>query len=580
MGIHQKGRREKKIIVTTMSKLFTHFALTSIQAGLILLSVGCAARPQDVFFQPTAAETPKQHVSTDLFTNSPATIRSTLAEELRAQPQNGYLHLLNGLSYQMEDQSQQSLALAKVGYDAAVKFTPDHFWSRYLAGAAALDLQNYAEAAEHFCHAILTDPNRPHAFLGLAIAAYLTGDLSVARLAAERAFALTPTNPSVLRTAAYVAAARGERDRLELVLTKAASVPAAAQDLESRKTRLTQLLRTAQLRESIPSTESPIENPSAPPPTTTNKDDLKQMMVEVTLLLNEASTVHNTGINLLDGLTTQFGLDYLRNDQNATLTPRNISTLLTTTLRVPQITYSLNIFNTKTDFYRVLARPSLVTFLGEQSEFFIGRTVTVGVSGINLGTLQPVDVGTSVKITLVELTHDRAKFKIDTNRSFFAQEAGGTFQQSLTTFKQTVGATAEVYFGKTLILSGLYEAVDVGTSSRTPIIGEVPLLNNLFNARTRTQRRDVALVLITPRFPGAIETNASQFRGETLAKLLTMWKELVDPASNMDAIITTLQQRGQTDHLTLSKSGDLRLPAVTEPETVKSVVTETLAQLR
>jgi hypothetical protein len=59
-----------------------------------------------------------------------------------------------------------------------------------------------------------------------------------------------------------------------------------------------------------------------------------------------------------------------------------------------------------------------------------------------------------------------------------------------------------------------------------------------------------------------------------------MWKELVDPASNMDAIITTLQQRGQTDHLTLSKSGDLRLPAVTEPETVKSVVTETLAQLR
>src|SRR6185295_8956900 len=100
---------------------------------------------------------------------------------------------------------------------------------------------------------------------------------------------------------------------------------------------------------------------------------------------------------------------------------------------------------------------------------------SVGVSGINLGFVQPIDIGTSVKVTPSEITPAHARFKIEVVRSFVASDLGGTFAQSLTTYKQSVNGTVEVDFGKTAILSGLYEAVDLGATSKVPVLGDVPI---------------------------------------------------------------------------------------------------------
>jgi type II secretory pathway component GspD/PulD (secretin) len=218
------------------------------------------------------------------------------------------------------------------------------------------------------------------------------------------------------------------------------------------------------------------------------------------------SIAHSAGINLLDGLTVQFGLDYATEEKWMTGAPTAFTRLFTTALRVPEITYSLNLFNTKDDFYRVITRPSLVASLHETSEFFIGRTVSVAVSSINLGDIQLIDLGTYVRVTPVTISPTEAQFKIEVIRSFPIENAPGTFEQSLTAFKQTVTATAEVEFGKTLILSGLYEGVDPGGYSKTPGVGDVPGVDTFFNARRRQERRDVALVLVTPKLVGFVDT--------------------------------------------------------------------------
>jgi Tfp pilus assembly protein PilF len=564
----------------------TRIFIRTIQVSMVVALAGCAAQTHDVLRPSASGDKSLQNISAALLEGKPAVARETLAAALRSQPQNGYFHLLNGLSYQIEDSSLQSLDLAKVGYDAAVKFAPGHFWSHYLAGSVGFDRHDYAEAAEHFCRAILDDPSRPQAFLGLAISAYFAGDLGVAHAAADRALTLEPKDPLALRTAAYIAAARGERGRLDAVLTKAKTVPIAAQDLALHKTRLTQLLRTAslapwQVEWKEDSDKKQLDSQSAQSTGPKENAGPNQVMVEITLLLNQGSNTQNTGINLLDGLTSQFGLDYLIEKKVQSGAPDSLSRILTTALHVPQITYSLNLFNRKSDFYRVIARPSLVASVGQQSEFFIGRTLTVGVSGINLGTLIPVDVGTNIKVLLIESTPDHAKFKVDVLRSFFAQETGNsTFQQSLTTFKQVVAATAEVEFGKTLILSGLYEGVEVGSLSKTPGLGDIPGVDAFFNARTRTDRRDVALVLVTPRLPGPLETGTREFRGDTLSRLLSLWKDLIDPTANMDAIIGTIERRYGMSKLFPAKVGDLRLPSVSNPDTVRSIIKDTMAQLQ
>lgn len=299
-------------------------------------------------------------------------------------------------------------------------------------------------------------------------------------------------------------------------------------------------------------------------------------MVEVTLLLSQDTSTHITGINLLDGLTLQFGLLRQTEDRADSSLGDSVTRIFTTALQIPQITYSLNFFNTTDDFYDVIARPSLVASLGEQSEFFIGRTLTVGVSGINLGTLLPIDVGTTVKVTPTEISHERTKFRIEATRSFFDPQSAGTFSESVTTFKQTVGSSVEVNFGETLILSGLYETVNIGGSSRVPILGEIPGLDVLFDARARTRRWDTALVLVTPRLPGAIETGSREFRSETLTRLLALWQDLIEPVSNMDAVINKF---GSKMTYFRPQASDLKLSPAPDTKTVKLAVDETVARL-
>ena len=554
--------------------------ISTILAGIVIALAGCATRTQDVSRRTLSIGVLEQNVSAALLGGKPAEAREPLAAALRTQPENGYLHLLNGLSYQTEDGSLQSLELAKVGYDAAVKLAPDHFWSHYLAGVLALELKNYAEAAGHFSKAILNDPGRPQAFLGLAISAYFADDQDVAQVAADRALTLGGDDPLALRTVAFVAAARGERGRLEAVLKKARAVPMAALDLDLHKSRLSQLLRTAALEQGPGDSkqQQAKRQPAAVAGPKAN-ENTNQVMIEVTLLLNQDCSVQNAGMNLLDGLTVQFGLENLTQARSAAGAPNSFSKVFTTAIKVPCITYSLNLFNTKSDYYRVVARPSLVAYVGKPSEFFIGSTVNVGVIGPALAALKPIDVGTSVRITPSEITTNHARFRVEITRSFFAAESAGTFPQSLTTFKQTVNATAEVDFGRTLILSALYEGVSSRGSSKTPVLGDVPGVNTFFNSRTSKERRDVALVLVTPRLADSVETDTREFRGDTLNRLLALWKDLVDPASNLDVIVGTIGKKHETSKLFRGRTGDLRLPSVSDPATVRSVVKETLAQI-
>ncbi|MBL8318060.1 MAG: hypothetical protein JNJ42_06620 [Burkholderiaceae bacterium] len=587
----------------------TRWRLTPLSvAAIVALSLplalgGCATQPAAQGAAQAHGHAQRDDIAAALRDGKPEAARPLLTAALRAEPQNGYLHLLNGLNYQLADASQQSAELAQVGYDAAVKFAPGYFWSHYYAGLARFDQKNYPAAAEEFAWAILDRPDAPQAFAGLAASAYYAGDLGVARVATDKALALAPQDPLMLRASAFVAAAQGDRQRLAAVIERANALPSSG--LSAHTPRFAQLLRTAVLaaaddrptriaaeaaaddsgqlaqtpQPAPPAQDTPAPQPRAPAANAgAPGDSPQQVMVEVTLLLSQDTTKHSVGINLLDGLKLQFGGDNKTERRRGTGSADAFSRVITTALTVPQITYSLNLFNTHDDFYDVVVRPSLVAMLGQQSEFFIGRTLSVAVSGINTGALQTIDVGTSVKLTPLEISGERTKFRVDTVRSFFVPTSSGTFTESVTTFKQTVGATAEVEFGKTLILSGLYEAVNVGWTSKVPVVGDIPIGNLLFNERQKTQSRDAAIVLVTPRLAGTLDTGTRAFRAETLTRLLSVWKDLVDPLANLDALTDKIRDKIAW-HFRPQPS-DLHLPAATDAGLARQAISDTLARLR
>jgi hypothetical protein len=134
-----------------------------------------------------------------------------------------------------------------------------------------------------------------------------------------------------------------------------------------------------------------------------------------------------------------------------------------------------------------------------------------------------------------------------------------------------------VEFGKTLILSGLYEAVNMGGSSKTPGLGDVPGVNLAFNSRNIMVHQDAALVLVTPRIPGTIDTGTREFGGETLRHVLDLWTTFVLPTGGFDATITTIQAKKKYFRPLV---GDVRLTSPRDPQLLAATIADTTARLR
>lgn len=447
-----------------------------------------------------------------------------LSELVARQPRHGGNQALLALAWQMRGETDaQALDLAQAGYDLAGRAEPGQYWPAAMAGRVAFDQGKYDQAADHFARAALLRPADGRALAALASAAYMNGDLGLAGVAAERAIALDPTDAASQRVATFAAAAAGDRVGALAGLDRLTALAPAEADRD--RTRAMQLLQTGAL-DTPPTADEGEAGVAASP---------DQISLDVAIILAQNTHRERTGINLLDGLSLQYGLG---RQSTRTITRdgqgnngNNYQRVLTASVSIPQLNYNLNLFNRGGQFYSVVARPQLTAYRGEQSEFFVGRQVRVAVSGVNLGTLEQIDIGIEMKVTPVEITAESTRIRIETGRSFLTSDPAGSFAEQLTTFRQKVAATAEIRFGETLVLSGLTETVDDKTFSKTPVLGDVPLVGNLFNERNSTQRRDSVLVLVTPTRPMALP-GRPWARSEQVERLAKLWTEVIDPMSD------------------------------------------------
>lgn len=457
-----------------------------------------------------------------LKTGRPNDAVAAFSELTARRPRDADLQTLLALSYQRSGAGDpESLELAMAGYDLALKAEPGSFWAAALAGRAAFDRGRYDEATRRFAQAVTARPTDPDALLALATAAYRNGDATLAAACATRAADLfkdrPPERAEALRLAALAEASSGDRDRgAKLIQALATIDPAAATATE---TRVDQLARTA----AIDSAPAPQDAPTLDTP--------NQISVDVTIVLAQNTARDRIGMNLLDGLRLQYGYNRTDTRRNDRINPPSFERVITESIGVPQLSYSLNLFNRGGQYYQVVARPSLTAYRGETSEFFVGRTLKVAVAGVNSSTLEQVDIGIELKVTPVEITANGTRVRIETGRSFLTSDPAGTFNEALTTFRQKVAATAEVRFGETLVLSGLSESVEDRTFSKTPVLGDIPIAGSLFNERQKASRRDAVLILVTPARPAALP-GRPWARAEAVERLAKLWTEIVDPSSN------------------------------------------------
>lgn len=173
-------------------------------------------------------------------------------------------------------------------------------------------------------------------------------------------------------------------------------------------------------------------------------------------------------------------------------------------VRIPSITYSLNIANALEGQDEVIAKPSLVALSGQTSEFFSGVEISAAAVSGGAGDSVSIqkEIGVKLSVRPDFLPDNKVRLQVSAQRTFLTDPSNSVvFTYRLDTTKTNVNSNVVLKFGETLILSGLTEREVTKTSNGVPFLKEIPGLNMLFSENGKREFQKSILILLTPRRP-------------------------------------------------------------------------------
>jgi general secretion pathway protein D len=507
---------------------------------------------------------------------------------LKLDPQNANLNFLNALVYDVRanggDRAQADLA--EVGYRLALRFDPDHWLAACQLGDLYWRSRRYADAQDAFARALLAEPDSVRAAYGLAAASYAAGDPVTARVALERLPAAAAGRTEALRTRALVNAALGEDGAARALVRayRAGGAPSEQAEHALRRVRAwaaaygrgEQLAQQSEFPVSPytdrpdPSTRAVPPNPPAPGPGTApgaapRNAGAGMVILDAVIIEREESTSTSSGVNLLAGLSLQFGgnvLDYSRTRTHDLIsgdTTFNEERRNALTVTLPAVTYSLNIANAQDSSNRIVARPSVLAYDRTPSEMFIGSELTFTAQGAyGAASSFSKEVGLTLQVTPRVEPGGRLKLAVRTEFGTFAPTAApGTFKESLATVKSRSSVNAEMAIGQTVVIAAGSESRESSLRDGVPVLRDIPLLQYLFSTKNRVAQETSLLILITPRLPAdrqpaAGEAPASAALGELKRRHGAWWT----PTSN---VLKAMQRLRGIPVYEEFRRGDVRL---------------------
>ena len=164
---------------------------------------------------------------------------------------------------------------------------------------------------------------------------------------------------------------------------------------------------------------------------------------------------------------------------------------------------------------KIVAQPHISTKSGEVGSFQSGGTKYFSISGNVGGSLQSVDYGVILKVKPILQGQDRILNEVSVEVSIPVPDSSGV----LTLDKYSTACTALCKVGESMILSGMVQKIANSNSSKTPVMGDVPLLSLFFSNKTSDKQRKEFVIVVTPQpvFPAAA---AGQPFGEQHKQLL------------------------------------------------------------
>ena len=137
----------------------------------------------------------------------------------------------------------------------------------------------------------------------------------------------------------------------------------------------------------------------------------------------------------------------------------------------------------------VVSQPRIVTQDGQTANIFSGQNVAFPDEN---GGTKFVQAGLSLQVTPQVTPDDRVVLTLSVNQDSL-NAGGGAIDTN------TVNTQVLVENGTTLVLGGVYRTENSTLTEKTPILGDLPFIGQIFRRTTTSEEKSELLIFITPR---------------------------------------------------------------------------------
>ncbi len=502
---------------------------------------------------------------------------------LKLSPSDANIQLLNGLTYHIQGVRDDSskLDLAEEGYKLAIQFDPSNWIAHYQLGLLYMDRKQFASAQERFAESLLYRSDSPELLYNMVCASYYNHDPATAAATLGQLERLEPDSPRTLRAGAMVAAALGREGDAIQYYNRYSDLEQDRESIAALYRRLRdwdgyhQANQSARADSASPGRLIQVANNKEAKKKDDDKDDVAaradtkasddsatgeasdMVIVDVVIVRSEEKTRTRKGVNLLNGLSVQFGArnssdkDTLQPGWQRTYSVDDdaVGTTITRAINLPALTYSLNIANSTNERNEVLARPTLVAQDGLKSRFFSGiniRAAAVGDGDSKSSLSIQDDIGVTLEVTPKVVDDERVQIFVTASRTFLRTPSDDVdFQYRIETSKTDVEANVQMRFGETLILSGLSEKETENIRDGVPGLQDIPIVQYLFAEKSTLDFQKSVLILLTPRKPAYVYQDTASLpperRSQVLSELQARFSDWFKPYPNWASVFHHLQ---------------------------------------
>ncbi len=165
---------------------------------------------------------------------------------------------------------------------------------------------------------------------------------------------------------------------------------------------------------------------------------------------------------------------------------------------------------------KILAEPKLVSTNGRPAHMLAGGEFPLPVpQSLGTTTIEWHDFGVRLEAVPIILGHDRVRLELQpevSERDFTnSVTIGGIIVPALTS--RRVNTQVEMNFGETFVLAGLISLRETASTSKVPLLGELPWIGPAFRRVSYEEGETELVIMVTPELVSPLKANEVPDRG-------------------------------------------------------------------